>query len=189
MSELTVGQLKGLTVNNNVITVPSGHTVKQPGGVIQVQQATSSTRQVFSSFSGWNQIPNFSVSITPKFANSRIILTTTFPCSTSTDTSTAFRWHRSISGGSAGYLSYGTGYSTDWDAHFKQGSYNSAYWQYTTTHELIDLPGTSSAITYSLHFRPYDSGKTFYFNGGSDSSSNADRAYCVATITAKEVMQ
>jgi hypothetical protein len=188
MSELTVGSIGGLAANNNVVTVPSGHIVKQPGGLIQVQQATLSTRQIFSSISGWTQITGFAVSITPKFSNSKIILTTTFPCSTSADTSTAFRWHRSVSGGSSGYLPYGTGYSTDYDAHFKQASYNAAYWQYTTTHELIDLPNTSSEITYSIHFRPYDSSRTFYFNGAADVSANADRAYCVATITAKEVM-
>lgn len=189
MSQLSVSQIGGIAANGNVVTVPSGHVIKQPGGIIQVQQGTYTNRQVFSSYSGWNQIPSFSVSITPKFSNSKIILTTTFPCSTNGDTTTAFRWYRSISGVSAGYLPYGQGYSTDWDAHFKQASYNNSSWQYTTSHEILDSPGTTSPITYSIYFRPYDAGRTFYFNGASDSSANADRAYCVATITAKEVMQ
>ena len=38
MSELSVGQLKGLAVNNNVITVPGNHTLYAPGHVIQVQE-------------------------------------------------------------------------------------------------------------------------------------------------------
>lgn len=189
MSKITVSSIEGTAASGNIINVTSGHILRQPGGMIQVQQGTYSNRQVFSSYSGWNQIPNFSVSITPKFANSKIILSTSFPCSTGGDTSTAFRWYRSISGGAAGYLPYGQGYSTDWDAHFKQASYNNGSWQYTTSHEFIDTPGTTSTLTYSLYFRPYDGARTFYFNGASDGSANADRAYCVATITAKEVMQ
>lgn len=38
MSELSVGQLKGLTVNNNTITVPSGHKLYAPGHIVQAQQ-------------------------------------------------------------------------------------------------------------------------------------------------------
>lgn len=38
MSELSVGQLKGLTVNSNLITVPSGHKLAAPGHVVQVQE-------------------------------------------------------------------------------------------------------------------------------------------------------
>lgn len=38
MSELSVGQLKGLTANSNLITVPSGHKLVAPGHVVQVQE-------------------------------------------------------------------------------------------------------------------------------------------------------
>lgn len=189
MSKLTVSAIEGTSASGGIISVATGHILKQPGGIIQVQQGTYNNRQVFSSYAGWNVIPSFSVTITPKFANSKIILSTTFPCSTGGDTTTAFRWYRSISGGSAGYLPYGQGYNSDHDAHFKQASYNNGSWQYTTSHELLDTPSTLSPITYTIYFRPYDSGRTFYFNGASDGAANADRAYCVATITAKEVMQ
>lgn len=189
MSNLVVGQIQGLSANGNVVTIPSGHIIKQAGSILQVSQTSLNTRQIWSSPAGWNAITNFNVSITPKFSNSRILLSTTFVCSTGGDTSTAFRWHRAISGGASGYLSYGTGYSTDWDAHFKQSSYNNTVWQYSTSHQLLDSPGTVSAITYSIHFRPYDGGRTFYFNGASDSAANADRSYCVATVTAMEIAQ
>lgn len=189
MSNLVVGQIQGLSANGNVVTVPSGHTIRQSGSLLQVRQTSLNTRQVYSSISTWTALSGLSVSITPKFSNSSILLSTTFACSTGADTTTAFRWHRSISGGSSGYLPYGTGYSTDWDAHFKSGSSNNGYWQVTTSHQLLDSPGTTSAITYSIHFRPYDSGRTFYFNGASDASANADRSYCVPTITAMEIAQ
>ena len=38
MSELSVGQLKGLPANGNKITSPAGHSLYAPGHVIQVQE-------------------------------------------------------------------------------------------------------------------------------------------------------
>ena len=95
MSELTVGQLKGLTVNNNTITVPSGHSLAvptlkgdssgtitvpsgqklyAPGSVVQVVTATSGfTNQTINSASPV-ALSGLSAIITPKFANSRIFI-------------------------------------------------------------------------------------------------------------------
>jgi hypothetical protein len=75
MSELTVGQLKGLSVNNNTITVPSGHTLYSPGHVIQVVTLdnTSKTAQGFSSLTPID-ISNMSIDITPKSSTSKILI-------------------------------------------------------------------------------------------------------------------
>lgn len=75
MSELSVGQLKGLTVNNNKITVPSGHTLYAPGHVIQVVTLDNVGRyaQGFSDSSPID-ISGMSLSITPKSATSKIII-------------------------------------------------------------------------------------------------------------------
>jgi hypothetical protein len=70
MSELTVGQLRGLTVNNNVITVPAGHTLKAPGGVIQVVSGFTDTTVTSTTASFINT--GLSATITPKLANSII---------------------------------------------------------------------------------------------------------------------
>jgi hypothetical protein len=74
MSELSVGQLKGLTVNNNVITVPAGHTIYAPGSVVQV--ITASKTDTFAGTPGavWMDISGLSVTITPRFANSRFLV-------------------------------------------------------------------------------------------------------------------
>jgi hypothetical protein len=76
MSELSVGQLKGLLANNNVITVPSGHTIYAPGSVVQVQTVRSDSRTTISSPASGNgtTITQLNLSITPKFANSRLIM-------------------------------------------------------------------------------------------------------------------
>jgi hypothetical protein len=75
MSELTVGQLKGLTVNNNVITVPSGHTLYAPGSIVQVVNVDNLTRtsQGFTA-NVILDIANLEATITPRRANSKIII-------------------------------------------------------------------------------------------------------------------
>jgi hypothetical protein len=75
MSELTVGQLRGLPVNNNIVTVPAGHTLYAPGHVIQVVNVENVTRhsQGISSNSTI-AISGMEATITPKSPNSKIII-------------------------------------------------------------------------------------------------------------------
>ena len=76
MSELTVGQLKGLTINNNVISIPAGHTLYAPGSVVQVQTVRSDSRTTIASNNSGNgtTITQLNLTITPKFANSKLIM-------------------------------------------------------------------------------------------------------------------
>jgi hypothetical protein len=75
MSELSVGQLKGLTVNNNVITVPSGHTLYAPGSILQVVNVDTVAR-TSQGFSGnvILDIANLQATITPKSTSSKIVI-------------------------------------------------------------------------------------------------------------------
>ena len=72
MSELSVGQLKGLTVNSNTITVPSGHKLYAPGTVVQVATVRSDTRTTYSSSTSGNgtAVTELALTIIPKFSNS-----------------------------------------------------------------------------------------------------------------------
>jgi hypothetical protein len=72
MSELSVGQLKGLPVNSNVVTVPAGNTLYAPGHVVQTVHASYSTTQTSTS----NTLINtgLTATITPKFASSKILV-------------------------------------------------------------------------------------------------------------------
>jgi hypothetical protein len=75
MSELSVGQLKGLLANNNVITVPSGHTLYAPGSVIQVVNVENTTRTTQTFTNGVIlDIAGLSATITPKKATSKIVI-------------------------------------------------------------------------------------------------------------------
>jgi hypothetical protein len=82
MSELSVGQLRGLTVNNNIVTVPSGHTLTAPGHVIQV--VSSQTTNTLTGTFGGSANPTstsgtlfHSFNFTPKFSNSKLFLQST----------------------------------------------------------------------------------------------------------------
>ena len=75
MSELNLGQIRGLTVNNNVVTVPSGHTLHAPGHVLQVVQGATTTTAASTSTTFVSS--GLSVSITPKFATSKLLISIT----------------------------------------------------------------------------------------------------------------
>jgi hypothetical protein len=75
MSELSVGQLKGLLANDNVITVPSGHTIYAPGSVIQVVNVENTTRTSQGISTGvFLNLSGMSATITPKSASSKIVI-------------------------------------------------------------------------------------------------------------------
>jgi hypothetical protein len=75
MSEVSLGKLRGLPINNNTVTVPSGHTLYAPGHVIQVVTVDSAT-QYSQGFSANNTInvSGLEAKITPKNVNSKIVI-------------------------------------------------------------------------------------------------------------------
>lgn len=75
MSELSIGQLRGLTVNSNIVTVPSGHTLYAPGHVVQVVNVDYAGR-ASQGFSGNTlmDVVGLEARITPKSINSRIVI-------------------------------------------------------------------------------------------------------------------
>jgi hypothetical protein len=75
MSELTVGQLRGLPVNNNIVTVPSGHTLYAPGHVIQVVTVDDKARSSQSlPVNTFINVGGLEAKITPKSVNSKIVI-------------------------------------------------------------------------------------------------------------------
>ena len=74
MSNLTVGSIAGLAINNNVISIPSGHNLHYPGSIVQVQTVRSDLRTTYSSAASGNgtTVSELNLTITPKFSNSLI---------------------------------------------------------------------------------------------------------------------
>jgi hypothetical protein len=73
MSELSVGQLRGLTVNSNVITVPSGHKLYAPGHVVQVVSVSKTDAFTMSS-GAFSTVTGLTASITPTSSSSKILV-------------------------------------------------------------------------------------------------------------------
>jgi hypothetical protein len=76
MSVLRVGNLEGLADNNNVITIPAGHKLYVPGMVAQTKFVRTDARSSYSVIGSGNgtTITDLNISITPKFANSLIVV-------------------------------------------------------------------------------------------------------------------
>lgn len=75
MSRLVVDRLQGNAATGNKITIPAGHSLIAPGHTLQVVQThlTGRYSQGLTS-SVTNDITDFSATITPKSANSKILI-------------------------------------------------------------------------------------------------------------------
>ena len=79
MSTISADQIKGRSITGNKITVPSGHVLHAPGHVVQCQnvyvtdRTTQSIAQNQTASSATN-IAGMTLNVTPKFANSKMII-------------------------------------------------------------------------------------------------------------------
>jgi hypothetical protein len=153
MSELSVGQFKGLPVNNNVITVPSGETLYAPGHVIQVQSVTKTDTSNTTSTSFFD-VSGLSVSITPKSASSKILVTAHFMLGSNT-TSAGTRINLVRGSTNIAQTTAGTALQTI-----------NAYTASSASGDLsgftfFDSPNTTSATTYKIQFATGGSGTSY----------------------------
>lgn len=176
MSELSVGQLKGLTVNNNVVTMPSGHKLYVPGHVIQVVSTFKSDTASTTSTS-FVDISGMSVQITPMSNSSNffILVDGVVGYSTASNSILVNLVRNSTN------IAQGTGQS----ANQTRMSYpaNAGIW-WPLAFNFLDSPNTSLPITYKLQFRTDGSGTAFWGRRGvaADFSSSG-------TITVMEIAQ
>lgn len=168
MSKLSVGSLEGLPINNNEITVPSGHKLYAPGHIVQLVTSTSITSTTVATTS-WTQVGGsaLSISITPKFTNSQIFILANIGLYSPNGGNGyigIFRGGGAVNLGEAGYYQYQAG-------EFNYGSFT-----------LTDYPNTTLATTYSVYGRGGTTASWFvnYVDGGGQVRSS---------ITAFEVAQ
>jgi hypothetical protein len=135
MSELSVGQLKGLPINNNVVTVPAGQTLYAPGHVLQVV-STTKTDTAASNTTSYQDIPGMSVTITPKSATSKIFIGVTMTFGVDSDCWISTKLFRG---------------STD---IFTASSmrFNSVAEMRSGTGFFLDSPNTTSPTTYKIQW-------------------------------------
>ena len=181
MSELSIGQLKGLTVNNNTITVPSGHTLTQTGSQIQVKQTVLSARQTYSSVTVWTDISGMSIDITPKFLTSKIMVEVMVHAGVSTATSINFRVLRN---GTA--IGIGNTGNTG-QAGFRLEN-SSPSWADNAFYKYLDSPASTETQTYKVQVLPYYDGRNVTINN-STSGGNGNDYTVISTITVTEIAQ
>lgn len=150
-SELIVQNLKGPAggSNPNTIIVPSGHTLAAAGHVIQIVNTTFTTQYTINTDGGWTEIG--SLSITPKYATSKIVITSTNHVYVNSGTAGNWRaGHQRLVRNST-ELAGDTGSDP-----YGEGNYgaNAAdrFMTYSTLH-YVDEPNTTSLTTYKMQFR------------------------------------
>ena len=116
MSTLAVNTIQAQT--GTTVSVPTGQILQAPGHVIQMIDATGATQTATVSNNTW-VATNASVSITPKFNNSKIYLSHTGGGLTFAGTGDrGLRIKRAISGGATSIIYQSTRYgytsNTDW---------------------------------------------------------------------------
>ena len=154
MSNLTVSRLSGTVSNNNQILVTNGHSLINPGSVIQCQVQRYDTATTYTTGTGLNgvEMTDLRVSITPKRANSLIICQFQVHGEGASDHNYIFRVFKNGSVPAGTYAGYNIAAG---DNHWSgvamalpyEGDYSST--PFTQNFMYYDFPGSTSALTYA----------------------------------------
>tara|TARA_R100001463_G_scaffold70904_2_gene124653 strand:+ start:959 stop:1486 length:528 start_codon:yes stop_codon:yes gene_type:complete len=163
--------------------VTASGTVQMPAGTtVQAQSLPNSGRGAFtyttsSSFAAMGT--NWDLTITPKFASSKILLLGNFSCKMEGGANKYgyITLYRVISGGATTDL--GDINSSGLMAVDGQMKWTNAKIQY------LDSPNTTSSITYKPYYRSSDGSNEFYVGWSSSSSANHNLTF----LTALEIAQ
>jgi hypothetical protein len=184
MSELTVGQLRGLPVNNNVISVPTGHTLYAPGSVLQVVSATKTDTFSMSSTT-FTDIPGMSLTITPKFVSSKIfvLLDLKLNANVNVVTNVATRLRRESTP-----IYIGDASEARTSVTFG-GAVGSGAFTMQSGALFLDSPATTSATTYAVQISTTENGQSVFVNRSFSDSSASSRVRTASSITLMEIAQ
>ena len=169
MSTLKVNSIEPRT--GSTINVASGNVFSAPGLTIQtVSKTTADGQQLITTSQTKADIPDMSITITPKFATSKILLMYTMHIYVNNHASTG-SWQaaltsltRSIGGNAYSTLQdepttmYTIGQTQTTNSHRFMGYYT---WQY------FDTPNTTSAIIYQVQGQSKISGGNIQYNRSS----------------------
>ena len=170
MSTLTVQNIQGSSSSSNTISVASGHVLTQPGSVIQTLNATTATG--ITTTSGTLADVGLSVTITPKFATSKIMVFYTvsfYILGGGNDSNFSVLLVRNINGGSFSTLDAGTDNNGTSSAYI-QSSAGNCEMAGRYTDMFTDSPSTTNACIYKLQGSAAGAGGQVYLGtlGGSN---------------------
>lgn len=156
-----------------------------PGSIVQTVQGVLADPVVFATSSSWTAI-GLSASITPKFINSKILISIHIGVGGNGGTSydAAFGLFRDST-----QIALPNGYGNKAPSimPFTQRS-DSLYEMSTVSNSYMDSPGTVSAITYSIKAYATNTNTHYINRTGSDADNGGDNRM-ISTITLMEVAQ
>ena len=138
------------------------------GGIIQMKQALK-TDAFSTSSTSFVDIPGLSVTLTPKFSTSKFLVTYHVTVGHNTQTQNTVQLVRQVSGSDTviNPVAYNQGTSIQFF-----GSSNAGWDRGVMAYQIIDSPGTASAVNYRLRTYIYSSSVIQYINRCHNSSNN-----------------
>jgi hypothetical protein len=193
MSGLTVGQLTAANATTNLISVTSGTSVYSPGSIVQMLNTTLYTPTAVSvadNATSNTNIPDFSCSITPKSASSRIYIQVRWFGELSPQTqnwNTMFGLKRNTTpiGVNPGTAGGATGISMASLGYYASDADSTPEMMFF---DYYDSPATTSTLTYQVCCNTTGASMTLYTNR-TVTASTASYEYGSSTITLWEIAQ
>tara|TARA_B100000214_G_scaffold210642_1_gene153002 strand:- start:179 stop:730 length:552 start_codon:yes stop_codon:yes gene_type:complete len=154
MSTLTVQNIQGSASSSNTISVASGHTLHQPGMIIQTQVA-----QFQEGIGGHTRVEttsqtpvatNILVTITPKFSTSKLLVNFSGQGawnSAATGNAMELYLYRSVGGASFAAADLSSGKVTNYAAY----SNDTTGILHSVSFSWLDNPATTSAVIYKIY--------------------------------------
>ena len=163
MSTLFVNNLN--TASGTTITIPTGKTlvgtdtvsIKAPGMVVQVVHSTFNTQTYKASTA--TGTTGHAATITPKYSNSKILISHKGTVYNEGDN---LHQYRTVYRGSTNLAPSGEGLTLHSAASGNNGRWSSIGFDY------LDSPSTTSATTYTMHYRGNSSSNNTYYCYGTN---------------------
>ena len=177
----------GATIaSNGDITMSASRKLYAPGHIIQVQSDILTTIWASSTSSTAYEDTPLSVTITPSFTSSKIMITGMINFSGEGGSHVDFKVVR---GGADILLSTSTlGNRQASHIHYYCGSNDDVYQIIPGNIQLLDSPSSTSALTYTLRAAtPYSAGYSALLNQVATDADQGYNAYTVSTLTCWEV--
>ena len=153
------------TQSGTTITIPTGKTlvgtdtvsIKAPGMVVQVVHSTFNTQTYKASTS--TGTTGHAATITPKYSNSKILISHKGTCYNEGNN---LHQYRTVYRGSTNLASSGEGLTLHSAGASSMGRWSSIGFDY------LDSPNTTSATTYTMHYRGNSSSSNTYYCYGAN---------------------
>lgn len=189
MSELSVGQLKGLTVNNNTITVPSGHKLYAPGNTVQTIQTVDTAITTISTgstdaFFAYN---NLNTTVTPKFTNSKFLVRFQINVGAGVTGGTSIRVALNINGVTYGTTTSGSQRASSNSIYLSGGLPGDATISGLTGEYLFTNTGTANVVVTFELFK--QSGSQIMYVNRAYSYDDTSRGRPASWVTIQEIAQ